>query len=185
MRTFIALELSPEIKSGLDSLIRRLAFLTRNVRWVRSEGMHLTLKFLGEISTERAARIAEALRRVAARHAPVSFSVAGTGWFPERSRRPRVIWAGVEAGPELAALQKDVEEEMRAEGFAEESRPYHPHLTLGRVKAPANMDDFLDRLTKNADASFGRMTAEGISFFESRLQPAGAVHTVLEVLPFT
>lgn len=180
MRAFIALELSPEIKAGLENLIRSLSPLTRDIRWVRPEGMHLTLKFLGEISTEQAALAVEALRRVSSRHAPVSFTVAGSGWFPERSRRPRVIWAGVEAGPALGALHKDIEGEMMSAGFPEEARPFRPHLTLGRVHSPANMDNLLDGLKKSAASLFGCATAGEIIFFESRLLPGGAVYTVLE-----
>ncbi|OGD30371.1 MAG: 2'-5' RNA ligase [Candidatus Aminicenantes bacterium RBG_13_63_10] len=183
MRTFIALELTPEIKAGLDRLVRSLAPLTRDIRWVRPEGMHLTLKFLGEISEDRAARVAAALRGVSSQHGPVSLTVSGTGWFPAPSRRPRVIWTGVESGQELGALYKDLERALAAEGFPEESRPFHPHLTLGRVKAASNMDALLDRLKENAAATFGRMAAGEITFFESRLQPSGAVYAVLERFP--
>ncbi|MBN2199200.1 MAG: RNA 2',3'-cyclic phosphodiesterase [Candidatus Aminicenantes bacterium] len=184
MRAFIALELSSEIKSALDRLVRSLSALSRDIRWVRTESTHLTLKFLGEIPAERAETVAEALRRVAARHEPLTFAVSGVGWFPEHARRPRVIWAGVEAGPELAALHKDVERELKNAGFPEESRPFHPHLTLGRAKGGSNIKDLPDRLAESKAASFGRMTAGGITFFESRLQSGGAVHTALEVFSF-
>jgi 2'-5' RNA ligase len=183
MRTFVALELSQEVRDGLDGLIRGLSGLTRDVRWVRPEGIHLTLKFLGEISAEGASRAAEALRRSAARHAPLSFSVEGTGWFPEKSRRPRVIWAGVTSGPELGLLQADADRELAREGFPREARPFTPHLTLGRAKNPAGAGKLLGELVKSAATVFGSVQAEEVVLFESVLRPGGAVYKALERIP--
>lgn len=88
MRTFIAIELTPEIKSELEHLVQRVAALTRNVRWVRQEGMHLTLKFLGEISEAQAGRVNAVLEPCCRGKSPFELSVKGTGWFPPGSRRP-------------------------------------------------------------------------------------------------
>lgn len=185
MRTFIALELSREIRDNLDGLIRTLSRLTREVRWVRPEGIHLTLKFLGEVSADGAARAAHALRRVASGHAPLSFSVEGTGWFPENSRRPRVIWVGVKAGPELGSLQSDVDRELGREGFPEESRPFKPHLTLGRVNNPSGTAALLEEMEKSPPSVLGRVRAEEVVLFESVLRRGGAVYTALERVPLT
>jgi len=185
MRTFIALELSPEIKNELTRLVQRLAPLTRNVRWVRSEGMHLTLKFLGEISETQAGRVAVVLGACCQGKPPIDLSVMGTGWFPAGSKSPRVLWVGLEAGPELASLQSGIESALAKEGFPPEGRDFHPHLTLGRVKSPHGLQPVLNELEKSKGLEFGRMTIFQVIFFQSRLKPDGAEYSVLGRFPLS
>jgi 2'-5' RNA ligase len=179
MRTFIAIELTPEIKSKLEHLVQRLAPLTRNVRWVRPEGMHLTLKFLGEISEAQAGRVKALLEPCFRGKIHFDLSVKGTGWFPPGSRSPRVLWVGLEGGPELAELQASCESALAGEGFPREERDFHPHLTLGRVRSPQGLRPVLEELDKSKDEEFGRMTVTRIAFYQSRLKPGGAEYTVL------
>ncbi len=179
MRTFIAIELTPEIKSELERLVQRLAPLTRNVRWVRQEGMHLTLKFLGEISEAQAGRVNAALEPCCRGKSAIDLSVKGTGWFPPGSRSPRVMWVGLEAGPELAELQASIDSALAREGFPPEGRDFHPHLTLGRVRSPQGLRPVLDELEKSTNEEFGRMTVTRIAFYQSRLKPGGAEYTIL------
>lgn len=184
MRTFIAIDLSPEIKARLALLVERLAPLSREVKWVRQDGMHLTLKFLGEVDDGQAARVEDLLQTIAPRCDPIPMTVKGTGSFPPGSRSPKVLWVGVEAGPSLASFQEEVEGGCEKLGFVREDRPFRPHLTLGRVKSPSGLGPVLSAFEQSRDESFGEMPVRRLTFFQSRLRPGGAEYSILREFPF-
>lgn len=179
MRAFIAVDLAPEIKAVLRDLVRTLKATRADVRWVEPDGMHLTLKFLGEIDAARADRVREALGATARRHPAFPLRLEGTGAFPG-DRAPRVFWAGVAAGPELSALHEDLEAALAAEGFEPEAREFRPHLTLGRVKGPERLGDAAAALDGHRAEPFGAMTVRRIALFESRLAPGGASYRIVD-----
>jgi len=111
------------------------------VKWVRPEGIHMTVKFLGEVEPEREPELRAALTRAAAGGRPLPLAVRGFGVFPDATR-PRVIWAGLDADPTLELLQHRVEQEFSPLGFPPEGRPFRPHLTLGRAAREARPRDF-------------------------------------------
>ncbi len=185
MRAFIALEISAEIKGRLLEFIGRLKSVKADVRWVEAQGMHLTLKFLGETTPGFLEGVEAGLVAAAGRSRPFALEVAGTGAFPPHSRSPRVLWVGIAAGPALAELQLDVESEMEKLGYAAERRPFSPHLTLGRVKSPSGLSRALAEMEKEQAASFGRMTVDRVALFESRLGPERAEHTILREFPLS
>ncbi|MBC7227391.1 MAG: RNA 2',3'-cyclic phosphodiesterase [Thermoflexales bacterium] len=184
IRTFIAIALP-------ESVIRQLAQVQRqlerqappeSVRWVKPEGIHLTLKFLGDTPVGRLDAIRAALAAVAAQASPCVFTVGGLGCFPN-ARKPRVIWVGVQAvGGELAALQRAVEAAMKPLGFPPEGRDFTPHLTLGRVRdriPPADLSR-LGALVSSADiGTLGEVHARGFALIQSVLKPSGAEYTPL------
>jgi len=173
VRAFIAVDLDPGIKERLQALVGDLRATRADVRWIEAGGMHLTLKFLGEIDDGRALRVREILASVASRHHPFSLRLEGTGAFPTETR-PRVLWAGCDAGPQLAALQEELDRSLAAEGFEREARAFTPHLTLGRVKGPGRIDKAMAELARHRDEHFGAMTVAKIILFESQLRPQGA-----------
>ncbi len=182
MRTFIAIELDDEIKRNLLSLITELDKLmrgTRNVKWVKQEGMHLTLKFLGEIPGEKVREIESALKAISEKYKPFGLKLKGTGTFPPGKKNPRVIWIGIEEEETLKALQFHLEGELEKLGFLRERRKFHPHLTLGRVKIPSHLKEILFLLEKNKEADFGEMQVKKLTFFQSILKPSGAEYSVL------
>lgn len=185
MRTFVAVETSPEIKARLRELIGRLKRTHADIKWIEPEGMHLTLKFLGETTPGFLAGIEAGLAAAAGRGRPFALEVAGTGIFPPRSRSPRVLWAGIVADPALSELQADIESEMEKLGFAREHRAFSPHLTLGRVKGPAGLARAMAELEKDGAASFGGMTVEHLALFQSILRPQGAEYSVLREFPLS
>jgi len=178
MRTFIACDLDKSLKETLEGLICRLRNRGGDIRWVRPEGMHLTLKFLGEIGEETAAKVKSALGVVASRHKPFRLIFQGTGTFPP-GPKARVLWVGIEESPDLKALQEDLEREMERLGFPSEERGFHPHLTLGRVKASFNLLPLLQEFQKEAATIFGETEVSCLTFFQSTLKPAGAEYSIL------
>ncbi len=133
-RLFLAVPLPPPVTARVDDLVRELAAASWPVRWVAPETAHVTLHFLGDTAPERAELLRLALPGVVARHAAFDLRTAGLGVFPNR-RRPRVLWVGLH-GPthRLETLQRDLGDTLRGLGFTVEDGPYHPHVTLGRLR---------------------------------------------------
>ena len=177
MRTFIAVSIDSAVKDRIQVFIKELQHFSAAVRWIRPEGMHLTLKFLGEIPPGRIDGICAALDTVAAGFSPFAIQVKGTGVFPPHSRSPRVIWAGMTEAPELMTLQEQLDRALEDLGFPRETRAFHPHLTLGRVKSPRQLSPLLEHLFEHRETDFGTVQLGAVTLFESRLKPQGAEYT--------
>jgi 2'-5' RNA ligase len=184
IRAFIAIPLPKAVLDEMGTLQRRLErqLPPRAVRWVREEGIHLTLKFLGDTPTARLDEIKRALAAVA-RHAPASaFTVGGLGCFPN-PRRPRVVWVGVQEPPgRLAALQDAIEEVLAPLGYEPEGRGFKPHLTLGRIARKATRTDAArvgEVVAATEVGQLGEVAAGRFALIRSVLKPSGAEYTTL------
>lgn len=181
MRLFLALGLPAAIRESLAGAQRVLRSSCTGWRWVRPEGIHLTLRFLGEVSAADDAAQRPSWRRAASRSGPLRLRVAGTGVFPS-VRRPRVLWVGVEEidpGGRLEALAGALEAAARDAGFKAETRNFRPHLTLARAARGG-------RPTAPAPESVGWIGEAAIGdlvLFRSELRPQGARYTALERFP--
>ncbi len=183
MRTFIAIDLDLPLKKILEALIDELRPNGKNIRWVNTQGMHLTLKFLGEIPDQDVLRIAGLLENIVKSHSAFDLTLQGAGWFPPGRKNPRVLWVGVDGGPSLKTLQEEIEIAVEKLGFAREARESHPHLTLGRVKFPSLLEPLLSDLEKRRETVFGEMRVSKVTFFKSTLKPSGAEYSVLSEFP--
>lgn len=184
MRAFIAIDLDEALKKSLADFVEELRPLARNVRWVGRPGMHLTLKFLGEIAEADVCGISSALEEIGRRQRPFPLVLQGTGAFPPGRRIPRVFWVGVAPVPALISLQEEIENEMGKRDFERENRPYHPHLTLGRVKSPEPLDPLILELQRHKERLFGEMNVQRFILFRSVLRPSGAEYTILKEMDF-
>lgn len=184
IRTFIAIELTEELKTALRRTQEDLAeeVPSRSVRWVQPNGIHLTLKFLGDTPEEKVEAVQKALAEVAAQAQPFVFSLSGLGCFPN-TRQPRVVWVGLqEPTGTLVRLQQAVEGHVAPLGFPTEKRPFSPHLTLGRVQQYASKSDVrkVGEVVVASDVGvLGEMAATVVSYIKSDLRPSGAVYTTL------
>lgn len=140
MRLFAALPIPEPARSEMSGLLQGLREGDWPVRWVHEDNIHLTLKFFGEVPPDRLDVIAEALQFAVPGTGPLGLSLTQPGVFPNL-RRPRVVWVGVDAPPALELLQDRLERRFEAIGFAPEGAPYHPHLTLGRVREGHRLPD--------------------------------------------
>jgi 2'-5' RNA ligase len=179
-RIFCAVELPEEVRAQAAAQAALLRERAPHVRasWERPEKMHLTLKFLGEIESERVERLQSAATRSAASVAKFSISVEGAGAFPVRGPA-RVLWLGVRDEPgNLARLQSRLEEECGREGFMREAKQFHPHLTIARLRTPAGARTLaaLHRETSFASPSF---TVAELVVIRSELTPEGSRYTIL------
>jgi RNA 2',3'-cyclic 3'-phosphodiesterase len=181
IRAFIAINLTPEITKRLDQVSSQLQekLLQVPVRWVPPKNIHLTLKFLGDVSLMNLEILKEVLQHEAAVHKRFDFSVGELGAFPN-IRHPRVIWVGIEAPHELASIQRNIESAMARIGYAPEDRPFSPHLTLGRVSRNATSRDTLlmgDVLEAAKVGFLGVNPVKGICLYRSDLKPSGAEYS--------
>jgi len=173
MRLFVAIDLPSNIKKKLANIQARLKEANAGVRFVSPEGIHLTLKFLGEVAEDRVGKVIEALAENVPRISPFNLKVEGLGAFPSISR-PRVVWAGVKAPDELLTLAEEIEKAMVKLGFPKEERDFSPHLTLCRIKSPQGIDRLIKIVMEEKDISLGEFTADGYFLIQSILRPEGA-----------
>jgi 2'-5' RNA ligase len=175
----VAIRLDEGVRAALGGAVEGLRRVARDVAWVVPENVHVTLKFLGQVREARAAELVAALAQATSGFASFEASVEGLGAFPT-PLRPRVIWAGVGRGADaLVELAGRVDGALVALGFERESRPFSPHVTLGRVRAPRRDPPLADALLAGAGYQFGRLSVERVALMRSDLSPRGARYTEL------
>jgi 2'-5' RNA ligase len=177
IRLFIALPISHEIRKRCEALEEIGRQKTSSIRWVDPEQIHLTLFFLGWTDPALQPKIETQIREAARESAPFSAQVTGLGVFPKPSS-PKVFWVGVSNEPTLLALQENLSARMGGLGFSVETRPYRPHLTLGRMKGPVP-EAFKRWVTEGNGLQIGRCEMETVMLMESRMRPEGSIYTPL------
>ncbi|MBI4682424.1 MAG: RNA 2',3'-cyclic phosphodiesterase [Nitrospirae bacterium] len=182
MRSFIAIELPDTVKSALLSLQQELKTCGADVRWVRPEGVHLTLKFLGDIEEKLVDGIVETLKGTCRKFQKFNCEVRGIGVFPG-NKAPRVLWAGIEDHDALKLIQKEIDTGMSSLGFEREDRKFTPHLTLGRFRSSEGKMTLINKMGAYKEYSVGIIDVNRISFMRSDLGPAGAKYTKIAEIP--
>ena len=179
MRLFIALNLPKKERERIYRAARRFREEEMPVRWLEPENFHVTLKFLGEVRQDRVPAVEDAVARVAGSTKSFTTEFGGFGAFPT-IRRPRTVWLGVGANPELRCLKQDVEWALGDVGFNAETRAFHPHITLGRADDRGGAGAFrgLDDLMASMDFR-GDLRVHTIDLMRSHLSRDGAWYSVL------
>jgi len=182
LRSFLAIELPKSIQKKIEEVQRDLKISRADVKWVRPENIHLTLKFLGNVEESRFEPILQSIGSLIQRTSPFPVKVQGMGAFPH-SKNPRVIWMGlIDETKGLTTLQKSLEGALEKIGFEPEGRPFQPHLTLGRVRTSRGKDDLIGKMEKHREEEFGDVEAGEIVLFKSELKPTGPIYTPLKKL---
>ena len=190
MRLFVALDIDEAIRQRLAQFIDGVFGFAPEARWAKPESLHVTLKFIGEQSPDGAKNIEQSLESITASAIHISFR--GYGFFPS-GKAPRVFWAGIEAGEELIALAKTIDEKLSALAIPKEEHAYTPHLTLARggrgSGAPhrqkgdcrnSTFQHLQEKLAAISAPEFGSMTAHEFFLYESRLSRGGSQYTKLK-----
>jgi len=186
IRSFIAIELPEEAKEGLARLRKELERDEHKfVKWVDPGGIHLTLKFLGNIPSKRVTEITEAIKEAAQGISPFHLEISGLGAFPS-IRQARVLWVGIGGEVDkLSRLQKNIDSALAALGFAKEERPFVPHLTLARIRegaSPPERRSFGELVGSTTFEDKYHVEVEAIRLMRSQLTPAGAIYTCLSAV---
>jgi len=186
LRTFIAVDIPPSIQQAIQQNVDHLRkYIGNSVRWVPVQNIHLTLKFLGDVSPANVDVLTQMLRAEADACLSFEFSVSGLGSFPN-FKRARVLWVGIQAPAELEALQHGIESATTRLGYESDPRPFSPHLTIGRVRDIATASD-LQKVRKALEEtkvdSLGTARVDSVHLYKSDLRPNGSVYTKLSSAP--
>ena len=193
---FVAIELSDAVKKSLVGLSGRLRPCGAKASWVREEHIHLTLRFLDEVGANEGERLAAILEERYAGTPPFALRASGVGVFPNR-RRPSVVWVGVTGArdrrgggsdggvaPELLEAWRVAEESAQSIGAPPETKPFHPHLTLARIRDSRQSGDLAAYLEQEHGFDGGEFPVEHVALFESTLTPRGPNHRLLKEFRF-
>jgi 2'-5' RNA ligase len=181
MRAFIAIDLPDNLRATLRRNQAAFRSLSPEARWAHPEGIHLTLKFLGEISDQKVREVSECLKKLGALE-PFVIRVKGFGFFPD-GRRPRVFWVGIEESTGLMQLAEQVDKAVERVGFAREERAFRPHLTLARFRAPQAQPALQAAISRPGEQELGSFEVSEFFLFESKLSPHGAEYRKAERFP--
>lgn len=187
MRLFVALEIPAAVRDNLAAQVKQLRDLSAQVadkrpRWVRSENLHVTLKFIGEVAPAKIDGIRGVLSNIRS-SAPVDLQFRGLGFFPDE-KHPRVLWAGLNPSANLSSLAGDIDRAIGTLGIARETRAFIPHLTLARLEPPGLYEKLRAAIQKNSECEFGSFQAREFHLIESKLKSTGAEYTSLASFPF-
>jgi 2'-5' RNA ligase len=180
IRCFIAVSLPAEILNQINNYIQKLRQIAPDVRWVKAHGIHITLKFLAEQPQPVVTRIQENLHDITGVVNPFRLKVNGTGCFPN-ARRPKVFWLGLDHDPDnsLFKLHDFIENNLEPLGFLREKRRFSPHLTMGRVKLPADYQHIFSYF-ESSPFPVMQFNVNEVVLMRSVLRPQGAVYTPIE-----
>ena len=182
IRSFLAIELPKWILIKIGEAQEDLRSTHAEVGWVNPEKIHLTLKFFGNIEASRIDPIVRSIEEPIRKTFPFSLKVRGVGAFPHL-KSPRVIWIGLVDEKEiLMSFQKELEAQLEKIGFRPEDRPFHPHLTLGRMKSSRGKEGLLGKMEKHKEEEFGDLQVDRVVLFKSDLKPSGPIYTALREL---
>ncbi len=180
VRTFIALQLSDALEENILALVGELRGRGVRASWAKPSTMHLTLRFLGDVEEDMIEDVVAAVGAAAHDVPGFTMTTNSLGAFPS-SRRPRVLWVGVDPVEELYALHEGVERELASIGFQREHRRFHPHITLGRMRDPGA--ESLTGLLETLQAPCESVAVREVRIMKSTLKAGGAVHEQLAAVP--
>lgn len=182
IRAFIAVTLAKSVIEEIAKVCAPLQEASGDIRWTRVENLHLTLKFLGNISRSQVDPILSVLSELVNVRPPLHLVVQGLGAFPNL-RRPRVLWVGLK-GEGLSELSEAIETSLMPLDFPPEDRGFTPHLTVGRVRSLRGWENTLAKMKEHERLLFGESTVDRVTLYQSDLRPEGPIYTSLGSVPF-
>ncbi len=179
IRLFAAVSLGPELQQKFDSLLGQAASIPSDIRWVKPDNLHLTLKFFGEMNDEKLPLVIDLLAKVAARHSPFSLAAEGLDAFPN-PRQPKALFVPLSSGTDaLSALALDIEQTSKVFVLKPGEEKFKAHITLGRVKSEKGLVPVLEKLNFLCAQPLGEMAVDSFYLYESHLTSEGSVYTRL------
>ncbi len=183
LRAFIAIEIPEELRRAILRTRDKLRMTDAHVSWVPDPNLHLTLVFLGDISTDTADLLSAALKKGLRNTCPFRVDVQGVGAFG-RPGAPRIVWAGTDNAEPVTALYDSIAANVRELGIPVEDRPFHPHITMGRVRSSRGRKALVEAMANHADTTFGSMEVYGVALMRSILKLKGVAYERLHEARF-
>lgn len=172
-RLFIAVDFEPTVIEQIQNIF----FGVRNARWVRSDQIHLTLRFLGDCEESTFEEILSELHQI--QHNSFTIKIKGVGYFPPRGK-PNVLWIGIDKSTELYSLLNSIQHSLLKIGIQKESRKFYPHITIARIKNKIKPSEIVPFLTSNSLFRIDKIPVNKFQLYSSILKPTGALHTIEE-----
>jgi RNA 2',3'-cyclic 3'-phosphodiesterase len=182
VRLFVAIEIAGEVGSALALFVKKLQAVAPQIKWVRPENLHVTLKFLGETNAPKLEQIMASLNGIRSSR-PVTLVFRELGFFPD-GKHPRVFWAGMDSSANLRPLAESIDRSLHRIGFPLGERPFIPHLTLARFSPPGMPQNLAAAVKSYSFQNFGALTAHEFHLIESKLKPGGAEYTTVQTFSF-
>jgi 2'-5' RNA ligase len=177
IRTFIAIKISSELEKAFKNLLKELKKICCNVKWVNPESIHLTLKFLGNLTKSNIKEVFKGTKEAIRDFSSFQIKTKESGAFPS-IKKPRVFWVGLEADNQtLIQLQNKIDDELFRLGFEKDPRRFHPHLTVGRVGSPKNIEEVIQKFVEYPFPEI-RFKVDQILIMKSELTPKGALYSI-------
>ena len=184
----MAVAISDAVRGKLTEIQARLKQTGADVGWVTPANIHLTILFLGHVFESQASALAAATDDITASYQPCTLEVKGLGYFG-RAQSPRVIWAGLTGNrltgdlQPLLTLQKEIATAAKKTGIYTDDKPFHPHLTIGRVRSAARAQELLRAIEPYRDTVFGSLEIQSVLLMKSALTAQGPIYTLLHESP--
>ena len=182
MRIFVGIKLDEATRENIARELKPFKKIANSIRWTEINNIHLTLKFIGEISADLLARIEASLLPAKIPVAPFPLKISGFGKFPAGDDL-HIFWAGVEATPPLRVLFAGIEDTLAPLGIARETQPFNPHITLGRNKSRYNFKTLFEMLAAKRDLFLAECQVTSFQLFSSQLTPSGPSYKILKEIP--
>lgn len=179
MRCFIAINLPESVGKILAGLQHEFKKYGADIRWVRPEHIHLTLKFLGSIEEKSVDALAGVIEKACTGCTAFQLTVSGAGVFPNM-KSPRVLWIGLDSSVALSGLQEEIDRGAASLGFKQEHRKFVPHLTLGRFRSSRIKQGFREKIESYENSQFGAFDVGSVCLMKSDLGPSGATYSIIK-----
>jgi len=182
MRLFVAIHIPESIRKSIASVLQEFRTIDPNIKWIKIENLHLTLKFLGNTDASKLDSISKTLVMIRSEDS-ISVHFTGLGFFPNR-RRPNILWAGIRASPNLRTIVEEIDQRLAVVGFPLEQREFAPHLTLARLAETGLSAKLIAAIDQISSREFGGFRATQFHLIESDLKSSGAEYTTLHSFSF-
>ena len=179
-RIFIAINLPEDTKKKLTEYQDKWPELP--VRWTKKENIHITLKFIGEISSDQYTQIEDALNQTDFNSGGIVLNIRGCGKFG-KGHSLNILWIGIEQNEKLENIYNKIEASLAKKGIPREQRIFKPHITVGRNRKAFNFKSFLEILEKESDCFISKFYISHFQIFKSQLRPEGPIYTILKEIP--
>lgn len=182
MRLFVAIQIPEDIRASIASLLQEFRAIAPQIKWIRANNLHVTLKFLGETEPRRLSPIQVSLASVHTKN-PVALDFSGLGFFPN-AKRPNILWAAIQSSSNLQTIVAGIENQMHSLGYPKEDRVFTPHLTLAHLDKAVLPMTLKDTIAQNSARHFGNFIVRDFQLIESKLKSTGAEYTTVQSFSF-
>ena len=182
MRIFIGVKLNETVHQKIETFLKPFKKAGTPIRWVKPENVHITLKFIGEVPKDKYLQIEKQLSNLDLAVDSMDIKLTGCGKFGKQDTL-NIFWIGLEPNPLLNRLYDLIEESLNKIGIEKESRPFKPHITVGRNKRNYNFKGFYETIADKSDQPIAEFTVSHFQVFKSDLKPEGPIYTILKEIP--